>query len=62
MRKVDIKLINKKLDKIREVVKDVFPTMDWFDKYENNYFMWRPNMTGEDLVMHFEKKLKKYLD
>lgn len=35
MRKVDIKLINKKLDKIREVVKDVFPTMDWFDKYEN---------------------------
>ena len=34
----------------------------WFDKYENNYFMWRPNMTGEDLVMHFEKKLKKYLD
>lgn len=34
----------------------------WFDKYANNYFMWRPTMTGEDLVMHFEKNLKKYLD
>lgn len=34
----------------------------WFDKYINNYFMWRPAMTGEDLVMHFERNLKKYLD
>lgn len=34
----------------------------WFDKYADNYFMWRPTMTGEDLVMHFEEHLKKYLD
>lgn len=34
----------------------------WFDKYKNNYFMWRPNMTGEDLVNHFEKNLKEYLE
>lgn len=34
----------------------------WFDEYESNYFMWRPNMTGRDLVMHFENNLKRYLD
>ena len=34
----------------------------WFDKYTNNYFMWRPNMTGEDLILHFENNLKKYLE
>lgn len=34
----------------------------WFDEYESNYFMWRPNMTGRDLIMHFENNLKRYLD
>ena len=34
----------------------------WFDKYTSNYFMWRPNMTGEDLVKHFERNLKMYLE
>lgn len=34
----------------------------WFDKYQDNFFMWRPNMTGEDLLNHFNEKLKKYLD
>lgn len=34
----------------------------WFDKYCDNFFMWRPNMTNQDLVKHFNEKLKKYLD
>ena len=34
----------------------------WFDKYCDNYFMWRPNMSCDDLINHFNKKLKKYLD
>ncbi len=34
----------------------------WFGKYDKNYFMWRPNMTGEDLIKHFNKYLKHYLD
>lgn len=34
----------------------------WFDKYDKNYFMWRPNMTGEELVEHFNTYLKPYLD
>ena len=34
----------------------------WFDKYDKNFFMWRPNMTNEDLVNFFEHNLKKYLD
>lgn len=34
----------------------------WFDKYDKNYFMWRPQMTDKDLVDHFNKYLKKYLD
>lgn len=34
----------------------------WFDKYNMNYFMWRPSMTGIDLVNHFEKYLSQYLD
>ena len=34
----------------------------WFDEYTSNYFMWRPNMTGEDLVEHFERNLKMYLE
>lgn len=34
----------------------------WFDKFDKNYFMWRPNMTSQDLLNHFEKYLKPYLD
>lgn len=34
----------------------------WYDEYKNNYFMWRPNQSGEELVRHFNDKLKKYLD
>lgn len=34
----------------------------WFDKYDKNFFMWRPNMDGQALVDHFNKYLKKYLD
>lgn len=34
----------------------------WFDIYKNNFFMWRPTMTGEELLNHFKKHLKKYLD
>ena len=34
----------------------------WFDKYERNYFMWRPNMTGQDLIDHFNIYLKPYLE
>lgn len=33
-----------------------------FGPYVDNYFMWRPNMTGVDLIAHFNNKLKKYLD
>lgn len=34
----------------------------WFGEYDKNYFMWRPDMTGEDLIKHFEDHLKKYLE
>lgn len=34
----------------------------WFDKYKNNFFMWRPKMTDVELLNHFERYLKKYLD
>ena len=34
----------------------------WFDDYIDNFFMWRPNMLGNDLINHFNEKLKKYLD
>lgn len=34
----------------------------WFDTYDKNYFMWRPQMTNQDLVDHFDKYLKRYLD
>lgn len=34
----------------------------WFDTYSHNYFMWRPNMTSEDLISHFEQYLKPYLE
>lgn len=35
MRKVNVKMIGKKIDKIREIVYDVFDSMDWIDNYEN---------------------------
>lgn len=34
----------------------------WFDKFDKNYFMWRPNQDSEKLVEHFDKYLKPYLD
>ena len=34
----------------------------WFDKFDKNYFMWRPQMSDKELVEHFNKYLKKYLD
>lgn len=34
----------------------------WFGEYDKNYFMWRPSMTGNDLINHFELYLKPYLD
>ena len=34
----------------------------WFDSYDKNYFMWRPNMSDIDLIEHFNKYLKPYLD
>lgn len=34
----------------------------WFDKYYMNFFMWRPGMSGEQLIEHFNKYLKSYLD
>lgn len=34
----------------------------WFDKYYMNFFMWRPGMSGEPLIEHFNKYLKNYLD
>lgn len=34
----------------------------WFDKYDKNYFMWRPGVDGQVLVDHFNKYLKQYLE
>lgn len=34
----------------------------WFDEFDKNYFMWRPNMSGQDLVDHFNNYLKPYLE
>ena len=34
----------------------------WFDQYDKNYFMWRPQMTDKDLVEHFNQYLKPSLD
>lgn len=34
----------------------------WFDEYDKNFFMWRPGESGDALVNHFVKYLKKYLD
>ena len=34
----------------------------WFDRYDKNYFMWRPNMTNKDLINHFDMYLRPYLE
>ena len=34
----------------------------WFDEFDKNFFMWRPNMGGEELVDHFNKYLKPYME
>lgn len=34
----------------------------WFDTYDKNYFMWRPNMGDDSLISHFETYLKPYLE
>lgn len=34
----------------------------WFDEYDKNYFMWRPQMSDIELVEHFNTYLKPYLD
>ncbi len=42
--------------------KRVREIMFWFDNFNSNYFMWRPNQSGSELIAHFENYLKKYLD
>lgn len=34
----------------------------WFGEYDKNFFMWRPQMSDKELVDHFNKYLKPYLD
>lgn len=34
----------------------------WFAEYDKNYFMWRPNMSEKDLIDHFTRYLRPYLD
>lgn len=34
----------------------------WFGIYDKNYFMWRPNMSSDALIEHFNRYLKPYLD
>lgn len=34
----------------------------WFDEFDKNFFMWRPNMSGKELVNHFNKYLKPYME
>ena len=34
----------------------------WFDIFDKNYFMWRPGMSADDLIAHFDNYLKPYLD
>ena len=42
--------------------KRVREIMFWYDKYQDNYFMWRPGQSGEELLKHFNEKLKPFLD
>lgn len=34
----------------------------WFGNYDKNYFMWRPDMSDYELIEHFNRYLKPYLD
>lgn len=34
----------------------------WFDEYDKNFFMWRPNAGGDVLIEHFNRYLKPYLE
>lgn len=34
----------------------------WFDEYDKNYFMWRPNMNEQTLIDHFFTYLSPYLE
>ncbi len=34
----------------------------WFDEYDKNFFMWRPNVDGSALIEHFNRYLKPYLE
>lgn len=34
----------------------------WFDKYDKNFFMWRPQMSDKELIEHFINYLKIYID
>lgn len=34
----------------------------WFDEYKDNFFMWRPGESEDEMISHFNDKLKKYLD
>jgi len=34
----------------------------WFDKYKDNFFLWQPDMSDEELLEHFNLKLKSYLE
>ncbi len=34
----------------------------WYDKYDKNYFMLRPGKTGDDLIAHFNRYLKRFLN
>lgn len=34
----------------------------WFDCYDKNYFMWRPQMTDADLINFFNRYIKPHLE
>lgn len=42
--------------------KRVREIMFWYDTFQDNYFMWRPGQSEQELLNHFNAKLKKYLD
>lgn len=34
----------------------------WFERYDKNFFMWRPHMSNKDLTDHFDFYLRSYLE
>lgn len=34
----------------------------WFDKFENNFYMWRPNESYKGILQHFNEHLKCLID